>query len=429
MTCPRIPSHAVPLSPEIPSRFSRSARRSHSREEGASAFQRGVNPADRLAQGICSGAPRGPRSLTSIPSLLSQADRAVTTAESASAESVAADLNRGVEAYNAAVQAWRAYESGRPAGAPPSTVIRGLPFNLIRERLLAVAERRGFRLRDLEPSPSDQMMVRPSETEAATGPMSQTEVSSAVLRLTRLRNRIRQLDRIEDDSERPMTERLRAAASALALTRQASELIQCLRTEAPNPRDARILRLSSEILHVACDDSPTEGLTYRDDAEWVAGAVRLYQDTARNAIGAIADRRHETGALNPVLRARLHLLRARRAAYALTLTSDSEAGARLADELGTRRVALQGDLLRQQRRAIRADVREATRLLARAEAVLGSGRRVSEERRASAVADYRRGTEILSYLMEASPGHPRVRRLSADRRWARLDAAVGRVAT
>ena len=307
-------------------------------------------------------------------------------------------------------------------------MIRGLPFNLVRERLLAAAERRGFRLRELEASPSDQLLVRPGEIETAGGPMSQAEVSSAVLRLTRLRNRIRQLDRIEDDSERPMTERLRAAASAVALTRQASELIQALRTEAPNPRDPRILRLSSELLHVACDDSPTEGLTYRDDAEWVAGAVRLYQDTARNAIGAIADRRHETGPLNPVLRARLHLLRARRAAYALTLASDSEAGTRLAAELGSQRVALQGDLLRQQRRAVRADVREATRLLARAEAVLGSGRRVSEERRASALADYRRGSEILSYLMEASPGNPRVRRLSADRRWARLDAAMARTA-
>jgi hypothetical protein len=357
---------------------------------------------------------------------LGEAERYASAASASDAlDAGGSELNRGVEAYNAAVQAWRNYELGRPAGSPPSALVRNMPWSRAREQLLAAAERRGYRIRDLEDAPADQVIFRSSESETASPLMSQTQVSSAVLRLTRIRNRIRELDRIEDDTSRPMTERLRAAASAVALVRQAAGLVERIRTEGPNPRDPRVLRLSSEILHAACDDPNTAAVASQTDPEWVANTVRLYQSTARGAIGSAFQDRGETGSSNRVLLARLHLLRARRASHALALSNDPATGARIGAELQAERVGLTRDLLREQRRIVRDQVREANRLLARADAVLGRPqRRVSAERLEAARADYRRGREILLYLSEFSTGDSRVSRLRQDRRWARLESAA-----
>ncbi len=429
MSCPQISSHVVSIRQESPEgRPSRTSRRRRPEESRSSSFS-GGNPSSHLASRVCGGssASRGPaRSLTSIPGLLSQAQHhASAAAESDALDAGGSELNRGVEAYNAAVLAWRTYELSRSAGSPPSGLIRSVSWSRAREQLLAAAELRGYRLRDLEDAPSDQLVFRPSESGTASPRMSQAQVSSAVLRLTRIRNRIRELDRIEDDFARPMTERLRAAASAVALVRQAAGLVERIRAEAPNPRDPRILRLSSEILHAACDDPNTATVASHTDPEWVASTARLYQSTARGAIDSAFQDRGETGTSNRVLLARLHLLRARRASLALTLSNDPATGARIGAELQAERVGLQRDLLRQQSRIVRDQVREANRLLARADAVLGRPhRRVSAERLEAARADYRRGREILLYLSELSTGDSRVSRLRQDRRWARLESAA-----
>lgn len=428
MSCPRI-SHVVPLRPEVPVEGSHRSRRGRSRSERLDSFH-GATASTRLSRTICPEAREASTSTSiySIPSSLRLASR--LTASSSGRSNVGearGDLDRAVEAYNGAVRTWRNYELGRPAGSAPSTMVGSLEWAGIRQGLVAAATERGFRLEGLEESPGDQLLFRPEEEDRSH--MSNREVSGAVLRLTRLRNRIRSLDTIEDDAERPARDRLAAARSAVALTREATLLVDQLRDRAPNPRDPRILRLSNEILHVACDDPNTAEVMSMTNPEWVASVVRLYNQTAEGAIRAAYHDRADGGADNRIFQARLHLLRARRASYALSLSDDPVAATLLRSDLDRTRVALQRDLTRETGRIVREDVREARRLLTRADAVLGHPRRpVSPARLEAARADYRRGLEILNRLAEFSATDPRVARLRGDGRWARLESAASAAA-
>lgn len=429
MTCPRI-SHAVPLQADLSAAGSHRSRRVVRRgRETSDSFQ--VSTASgRLSQSLCSetrGTPSA-TSILSIPGALRSASRFTAAASDPDSRTGArSDLDRAVEAYNGAVRTWRTYELSRPAGSPPSAMVRSLEWDGIREGLLAAAAQQGFRLSGLEESPSDQILFRPEE--GASNRMSDREVSGAVLQLTRIRNRIRALDLIEDDPERSMRDRLSASRSGLNLVRQAAEIFDRLESAAPNPHDARIVRLRSELLHVACDDPNTAEVAQQTGPEWVAHTVRLYNQSAEGAIRGVNPGRVDAGYENPILRARLHLTRARRASVALRFCDDVVAGEALSGELNQSRIRLERELLGATRRVVSVDVREARRLLARADAVLGHpGRSVSPARLEAARADYRRGLEILNRLSEFSATNPQVARLRHDGRWARLESAANAAA-
>jgi len=423
MSCPPVQGRVIALDqPRVSPRLS--ARRERSRASRAPLAH--GTPASRLAAALCqdgrSSAGGASASILQIPALLRRADR---LASEAAAVTLPAERSQRLEAamqvYNRAVSAYEAYERGRAPGAPDSLLLENVDWDGPRTRLVETAGFLRFRLEGLSASPRESMVFRLGSEVAPR--MSDREVSRAILQLTRLRNRIREVDAVEDDASLPMARRLRAAAQAGRFVRRAVGLIERLRSEAPNPEDLRISRLSREIIRAACDDPAAGFGSHHVDVTAVAGTVRLYQGVARHAIlGAPSDGVDVAGTGNHLLSARLQLLRARRAADVMAIAGDApEAGPGRAELLAEQRI-LYRQLGSTRRRIVARQSREARRLLVRAGSVLRArrGRELSEARREAALENYRCASRILDYLREVAPTDRRVTRLQRDHRWARL---------